>query len=52
MGAISVLLVLMCLTILVALMGGAGVSFGIATATRFGRQRFALEHRRRRGRRA
>jgi hypothetical protein len=34
MGAISVLLVLMCLTILVALMGGAGVSFGIATATR------------------
>jgi hypothetical protein len=35
MGAISVLLVLMCLTILVALMGGAGVAFGIAAANRF-----------------
>lgn len=34
MGAISVLLVLMCLTILVALMGGAGVAFGIAAAER------------------
>ena len=34
MGAISVLLVLMCLTILVALMGGAGVAFGIAAAGR------------------
>lgn len=33
-GAISVLLVLLCLTILVALMGGAGVSLGIAAATR------------------
>ena len=32
MGAISVLLVLLCLTILVALLGGAGVSFGIAAA--------------------
>ncbi|MES2988312.1 MAG: transcriptional regulator [Pseudomonadota bacterium] len=31
-GAISVLLVLLCLTILVALMGGAGVAFGIAGA--------------------
>jgi DNA-binding winged helix-turn-helix (wHTH) protein len=30
MGAISVLLVLLCLTILVAVMGGAGVAFGIA----------------------
>lgn len=30
MGAVSVLLVLVCVTILVALMGGAGVSFGIA----------------------
>ena len=30
MGAVSVLLVLMCVTILVALMGGAGVGFGIA----------------------
>ncbi|MDT8760451.1 transcriptional regulator [Sphingomonas psychrotolerans] len=32
MGAISVLLVLLCLTILVALLGGAGVAFGIAAA--------------------
>jgi DNA-binding winged helix-turn-helix (wHTH) protein len=32
MGAISVLLVLLCLTILVAVMGGAGVAFGIAAA--------------------
>jgi DNA-binding winged helix-turn-helix (wHTH) protein len=32
MGAVSVLLVLLCLTILVALMGGAGVAFGIAAA--------------------
>src|SRR4051794_9690576 len=32
MGAISVLLVLLCLTILVALIGGAGVAFGIAVA--------------------
>jgi DNA-binding winged helix-turn-helix (wHTH) protein len=32
MGAISVLLVLLCLTILVALMGGAGVAFGIAAS--------------------
>jgi len=30
MGAVSVLLVLVCVTILVALMGGAGVAFGIA----------------------
>src|SRR3954451_4826630 len=30
MGAISVLLVLVCLTVLVALIGGAGVAFGIA----------------------
>jgi len=41
MGAISVLLVLLCLTILVAIMGGAGVSFGMAFANlsrnRFGR---------------
>ena len=33
MGGISVLLVLLCLTILVALMGGAGVAFGIAAST-------------------
>lgn len=32
MGAISVLLVLLCLTILVAVIGGAGVAFGIALA--------------------
>ena len=32
MGAVSVLLVLACLTILAALMGGAGVAFGIAAA--------------------
>jgi DNA-binding winged helix-turn-helix (wHTH) protein len=32
MGAASVLLVLICLTILMALIGGAGVSFGIAAA--------------------
>jgi DNA-binding winged helix-turn-helix (wHTH) protein len=32
MGAVSVLLVLLCLTIAVALTGGAGVAFGIAAA--------------------
>ena len=32
MGAASVLLVLMCLCIIVALVGGAGVAFGISTA--------------------
>lgn len=32
LGAVSVLLVLLCLTILVALIGGAGVAFGIAAA--------------------
>jgi DNA-binding winged helix-turn-helix (wHTH) protein len=37
MGAISVLLVLMCVTTLVALIGAAGVSFGIAAET-FARQ--------------
>jgi hypothetical protein len=35
MGAVSVLLVLLCVTILVALMGGAGVALGIAISTRF-----------------
>lgn len=34
MGAASVLLVLMCLTMLVGVLGGAGVSFGIAAAAR------------------
>lgn len=33
MGAVSVLLVLVCLTILVGLIGGAGVAFGIAAAS-------------------
>ena len=37
MGAVSVLLVLVSLTILVALIGGAGVSFGIAAAGLAGR---------------
>ena len=36
MGAVSVLLVLLCITILLALMGGAGVALGIAISTRFG----------------
>ncbi|QIK79547.1 transcriptional regulator [Sphingomonas piscis] len=36
MGAISVLLVLTCLTILVALLGGIGVAFGIVLAGRGG----------------
>ncbi|MBX3564261.1 MAG: transcriptional regulator [Sphingomonas sp.] len=34
-GAVSVLLVMICLTTLVALMGGAGVAFGIAAAGYF-----------------
>lgn len=37
-GAVSVLLVLICLTILVALMGGAGVAFGIAAGLALGKQ--------------
>jgi DNA-binding winged helix-turn-helix (wHTH) protein len=41
MGAISVLLVLLCLTILVGLIGGAGVGFGIAVAG-LGSRRSAL----------
>jgi len=35
LGAVSVLLVILCLTIAVALTGGAGVSFGIALARRW-----------------
>ena len=35
MGAASVLIVLMCVTILVALLGGAGVALGIAITRRF-----------------
>ena len=34
LGAVSVLLVLLCITILVALLGGVGVALGIAAATR------------------
>ena len=41
MGAVSVLLVLVCLTIIVALAGGAGVAFGIAAA-RIASGRFGL----------
>jgi hypothetical protein len=37
MGAVSILLVILCLCIAVALIGAAGVSFGIAFARRFGR---------------
>ncbi|HEX8839067.1 MAG TPA: transcriptional regulator, partial [Sphingomicrobium sp.] len=37
LGAISILLVLLCLTILVGLLGAAGVSFGIAAAALAGR---------------
>ena len=36
LGAISILLVILCLTIAVAIMGGAGVSFGIALSRRWG----------------
>ena len=36
MGAASVVLVLLCVTILVALLGGAGVSLGLALTRRFG----------------
>jgi hypothetical protein len=37
-GAISVLLVILCVTIAVAVIGGAGVSFGIAIGRRVGRR--------------
>jgi DNA-binding winged helix-turn-helix (wHTH) protein len=37
-GGLSVLLVILCVTIAVALIGGAGVSFGIALADRFARR--------------
>jgi DNA-binding winged helix-turn-helix (wHTH) protein len=40
MGAVSVLLVIVCLTVLVALIGGAGVAFGTAL-TGFGSERTA-----------
>jgi len=36
LGAVSVLLVILCLTIVVALMGGVSVSFGIAASRRWG----------------
>jgi DNA-binding winged helix-turn-helix (wHTH) protein len=35
LGAVSILLVILCITIAVALMGGAGVSFGIALSRRW-----------------
>jgi hypothetical protein len=35
MGAVSVLLVLLCVTVLVALIGGAGVASGIAVSSRY-----------------
>jgi Transcriptional regulatory protein, C terminal len=37
-GAVSVLLVILCVTIAVAIIGGAGVSFGIAVAKRLARR--------------
>jgi DNA-binding winged helix-turn-helix (wHTH) protein len=37
LGAMSIVLVILCLTIAVGLMGGVGVSFGIVIATRLGR---------------
>lgn len=40
MGAVSVLLVLVCLTAVVALVGGAGVSFGIAAGRSVGGERW------------
>ena len=40
MGAISILLVMLAITTLVALVGGAGVAFGIAAAGFFGHQRW------------
>jgi DNA-binding winged helix-turn-helix (wHTH) protein len=33
MGAVSILLVIICLTVIIAFLGGAGVSFGIAAAS-------------------
>jgi hypothetical protein len=36
MGAISVLLVLLCITLTLAVLGGAGVALGLAISTRFG----------------
>lgn len=41
-GAVSVLLVLTCLTIVIALIGAAGVATGIATARQLFRQRWAI----------
>ncbi|MFL6730299.1 MAG: transcriptional regulator [Sphingomicrobium sp.] len=42
MGAVSVLLVLLCVTILVALVGGAGVATGIALSERFAGRYWAI----------
>lgn len=41
-GAASVLIVMLCLTILIALLGGVGVAFGIALATRAGDPRWRI----------
>lgn len=41
-GAASVLIVMVCLTILIALLGGVGVAFGIALATRAGDPRWRI----------
>lgn len=41
-GAASVLIVMLCLTILIALLGGVGVAFGIALATRAGDARWRI----------
>jgi DNA-binding winged helix-turn-helix (wHTH) protein len=38
MGAVSILLVILCLSVAVALMGAVGVSFGISIATRVGKR--------------
>ncbi|KQN25588.1 hypothetical protein ASE86_05065 [Sphingomonas sp. Leaf33] len=41
-GAASVLVVMLCLTILIAVLGGVGVAFGIAVATRLGDPRWRV----------
>jgi DNA-binding winged helix-turn-helix (wHTH) protein len=43
LGAISILLVLVCVTILLAVIGAAGVSFGIAAAGRVSRPAWKIE---------
>lgn len=41
-GAASVLIVMLCLTILIAVLGGVGVAFGVALATRLGDPRWRI----------